>query len=859
MTVKGMSLPLCLALLFLALPMVASPFFIAPAGAFSGVVPKIRVLVLNSYHEGYRWTDDIVEGVSSVLGPEAGRIQMDVEYMDAKRNTDPAYLYHLYELYRYKFKDSGYDLVLCSDDRAFSFLKEHHDELFPDTPVVFCGLNHFEDGMLAGEELFTGIVEGFDVGATLAVMLKLHPDCRRIYVVNDDTATGRSIATELKKVIPAVRGVEFTVLSDVSMEEVQARVNDLPDDSLVLFLVFFRDAAGQYYAYDESIEKVSSSSAVPVYGLWDFNLGHGIVGGMLTSGYDQGRMAAELSMRVLEGENPSHIPVARGRSDVFGFDDAQMRRFGIDHGDLPGNSKIVNEVFSERKRLLVLHSYDPHMTWVRNLNAGILSVLNGREDIETVHDYMDLKRHPELVFAQRLTGLLREKFEGSRFDAILSCDDAAYHFLLAYGENLFPGTPVAFCGVNDFAPSQLEGHPFFTGLVEAIDVKQTLDLALKLHPRLRRVVVINDLTDVGKANRKMVDSLKERYRDRVEFVFFEDMNMSEVREKVGSLTGDSIVLLLTFTRDRSRNVFSYEESIGLIAEKASVPIYGIWDFYLGHGLLGGMMTSGFSQGETAARMAVEILDGKPLSDIPVLMESPNRYMFDEEQLRRFGITARDLPAQSIIINSPESFYSQHRLLVWLTGLVVTSLAAGVVVLGVNIRRRKMVEAELQHYAMTDGMTGVLNRRTGLLILEQQMGQAGRQGKTLCVCFADLNNLKEVNDLWGHDRGDAVIMTLCSILKEQIRSSDILCRLGGDEFLIILPCCSLPEAERMWNRIEGKIRRHNNEAEDQRGRVSVSHGFAQYDPSNPVDLDDLVRMADRAMYRDKERFKARDPQ
>lgn len=815
-----------------------------------------HVLVFNSYHEGYRRTEELVKGIDSVFGSEFLQLQVDFEYMDAMRNVTPGYFQRLDELYRYKFRHSSYDLIICSDESAFSFLKECNQNLFPDTPIVFCGVNHFEQEMIEGKDLFAGVIEDLDVRGTLAAMIRLHPGCHQVYVVNDDTPKGRSVAKELEKVIPDFSGLEFVLLSGMTMEEIQSRVSRLSAEGLVLFLEFSRDASGQYFPCDESIRKVSSSSAVPVYGVRDFLLGKGIVGGALSTGYDQGRKAALLGIKILEGELPSHIPVIRKQTSRFGFDRRLLKRFCIDRTKLSDDSIIINDVIPERERLLVLHSYDSQMSWVRDIEAGIRSVLGDRKDLEIVHDYMDLKRYPRPEFVQKVHDLLRRKYEGRKFDVILASDDEAYRFLLAYRDHLFPEIPVVFCGVNDHDPATLEGHPLFTGLTSEIDVRGTLDLALDLHPRVKKVVVINDHTDFGKIARKKVEDVGALYRDRVEFVHLEDMDMSELRERVGRLNEEHLLLLLAFTQDRSNNVFSYEESIRLIAERAKVPIYGIWDFYLGHGMLGGMVTSGYFQGKTAASMVRRILDGEAVSDIPVVRQGPNRYMFDYDQLQRFGVVPEDLPEGSIILNRPESFYRQHRLLVMAVILVMAVLVSAVVVLAVNIRRRKKVEAELRYYATTDEMTGVLNRRTGLLFLERQMAQADRQGSKLCVCFADLNNLKEVNDNCGHDMGDVVIVRLCRFLSEHIRSSDILCRLGGDEFLAILPGCDLAAAEAMWRRIEGRVDRHNAGVGELYERVSVSHGFAEYDPLCPVGLDDLIRIADQAMYRDKERVKER---
>ena len=107
-----------------------------------------NMLVLHSYHKGLGWTDRITQGIESVLRNRDQEIELYFEYVDTKRIFDVQYLQHLYALYRHKFRNRRFDVILSSDDHAFNFLLAHHQELFPDTPVVFCGVKNFEDSML---------------------------------------------------------------------------------------------------------------------------------------------------------------------------------------------------------------------------------------------------------------------------------------------------------------------------------------------------------------------------------------------------------------------------------------------------------------------------------------------------------------------------------------------------------------------------------------------------------------------------------------------------------------------------------------------------------------------------------------
>jgi PAS domain S-box-containing protein len=350
------------------------------------------------------------------------------------------------------------------------------------------------------------------------------------------------------------------------------------------------------------------------------------------------------------------------------------------------------------KHVLVLHSYNKGLTWTNSEDDGILSVLQAHTaDIEVHTEYLDAKNVSGEEYQRLFFELLRQKYSSMVFAVVIASDDSAYQFCLNHDEALFPGVPVVFCGVNYFNDAKLKNHEdLVTGVVEAFDIPATLRVALRLHPHTSRVIVINDATPTGLANKKIIDEqVIPEFHDHVAFVFFENVSMDELLEKVRSLSQDDIILLMTFNKDRSGQVFSYDRSIALIAHEAKVPVYGVWDFYLGKGILGGMLTSGVDQGRMAAEMALRILGGEKVRRIPVVKQSPNRYKFDYTQMKRFGIAIPELPSGSRVINEPISFYAQHKSLTWgaLSGFL--GLSAIIVLLLANIRQRRQGELALR--------------------------------------------------------------------------------------------------------------------------------------------------------------------
>ena len=196
-----------------------------------------HILVLHSYHKGLTWTDSITRGIEDHLGTSGQVIDIEYAYMDTKRVFNQEYLGQLVQLYQVKFKNRPFDVIISSDDHAFNFLRDHRSDLFKDTPVVFCGVNDFEDGMLADLPRFTGVLESFDILKTLNLALDMQPRAQRIVAISDQTVTGKANKKLLKKIIPLLkREVDVTILDNHTMEEVQAHVSRMHPEDIVIWL-----------------------------------------------------------------------------------------------------------------------------------------------------------------------------------------------------------------------------------------------------------------------------------------------------------------------------------------------------------------------------------------------------------------------------------------------------------------------------------------------------------------------------------------------------------------------------------------------------------------------------------------------
>ena len=170
----------------------------------------------------------------------------------------------------------------------------------------------------------------------------------------------------------------------------------------------------------------------------------------------------------------------------------------------------------------------------------------------------------------------------------------------------------------------------------------------------------------------------------------------------------------------------------------------------------------------------------------------------------------------------------------------------VTVVSRDISRLKELEGSLRALTLTDALTGLYNRRGLFALAEQQMRLVGRIRKRLCVLYIDMDNLKEINDRLGHQKGDDAIIMTAKILRETYRESDTISRIGGDEFVVTIMTEETNSADAIRGRLQKNLDLYNGKAYGDY-TLSLSSGVAYFDPDHPVSLDALLMEADRLMY------------
>jgi diguanylate cyclase (GGDEF)-like protein/PAS domain S-box-containing protein len=172
---------------------------------------------------------------------------------------------------------------------------------------------------------------------------------------------------------------------------------------------------------------------------------------------------------------------------------------------------------------------------------------------------------------------------------------------------------------------------------------------------------------------------------------------------------------------------------------------------------------------------------------------------------------------------------------------------------VDISDRKKMEEEIISLSIIDQLTGLHNRRGFLSLAEQQFKLSDRIGKGMMFLFADLDGLKWINDTLGHEEGDKALVEAAEVLRETFRNSDIIARLGGDEYAVLATNVADFNSEPIISRLQSRVDKRNS-CNNRKYRLSISSGCSYYDPENPCSIDELMASADRLMYENKQRKK-----
>ena len=306
--------------------------------------------------------------------------------------------------------------------------------------------------------------------------------------------------------------------------------------------------------------------------------------------------------------------------------------------------------------VLFITSYDNSFPTVSMQVEGLKSVLN-LDSVSVDVEEMDCKRFPQdenvASFGERLAFKLKNL--PYRYDVAVLADDNALLFGLAEQHGLLDSIPMVFLGVNNMHLAlEQNKNPQVTGVTETLSMSGTIEVMKKLFPDSPRVIAISDGTVTGLSDSKSFISASTLAWANYEILDLRVLSFDDLAKKLQGIPDDVPVLLISAYTDCHGVTKTFNESLELIKSNLQSPLFHLWPHGLGKGVFGGDMVSQYEQGRLAGMMVSQILGGRDVASIGVLNDNGSKYMFDYNELARFGIDESSLPEGSVIANKPRS-------------------------------------------------------------------------------------------------------------------------------------------------------------------------------------------------------------
>lgn len=520
-----------------------------------------------------------------------------------------------------------------------------------------------------------------------------------------------------------------------------------------------------------------------------------------------------------------------------------------------GGSFPVNAKETGRGRVLFISSYSYAWETIPQQIDGIRKSLG--DDVTIDYKFMDTKNVDTAenvhLFYKSLSYYLSQV---PAYDVVIVGDDAAYNFVLVY-RKIFGNTPIVFEGVNNVSKAlAMDYNPNVTGIIENQTYGNTIALAKKIYPEAAHIVAIVDNTVTGLSARKEFYSYKDEFPD----LEFSDINASEFSQKdliksVESFDESTILLYILCSNDKDGNVYASAESVQMLSSRAHIPMFSGISIGMGKGLLGGEIVSHEEMGEIAGEMALKILNGEPCENMDVITDSPMTYCFDETVMKRFGISRSMLPYDAKIINHEETFMEQYGKVIR-----ITSVIGGIMVLFIiwlvrdNMHKRKVndtissLNKKLNFMARYDALTALLNRRVFMEDLQYRI----REKEPFGLIMFDMDNFKRINDVYGHNEGDAVLKEMAARAGALVDDIFEVYRLAGDEFVAIVQSGQAEVIDSYAMKILDTFKIPYQIAGGEQYLAS-SIGIAMY-PKDGKNSTEVIAAADHAMYEVKKNGK-----
>ncbi len=313
-----------------------------------GAKTNNNVLFISSYDHNFISVPDQIEGIQSIF--KLNQINLDIEYMDTKRFDTSENILNFYKSIKYKMNSlKPYDAVIVGDDSALQFAMDYKDSLFKNIPVVFLGINDISRAEYANEHKnMTGIIEETSLSENIEIAMKFNKEAKRVVAIVDNSLTGVGDKKQFYSCENVYKQLEFDDIntSNYTFKELEGILENIDKDTILLYLTMFNDKTGQSITIDEAVDILREHTDIPIYRASIGGIGQGLLGGKLVSYKKMGEMAANMVLRILNGESIGSIDMVYDTPHIYFFDYNIIKKYNIDEKLIPTDTIFINKKVS---------------------------------------------------------------------------------------------------------------------------------------------------------------------------------------------------------------------------------------------------------------------------------------------------------------------------------------------------------------------------------------------------------------------------------------------------------------------------------------------------------------------------------
>jgi signal transduction histidine kinase/ABC-type uncharacterized transport system substrate-binding protein len=301
-----------------------------------------NVLIINSYHRGFQWSDDVIRGIEKALYNT--QVDTNILYMDFKRISTPEYYNKLRDLYKVQLKNHKYDLILALDTFAYDFALKNYAELFSDEPLFFTGIEQFvlEDVKKYHlENQVSGMLEKRAFDENIEIISSLMPKLKKLYIINDKSVNGDDSEPFIRSAIDKIANkFEIEYIRKSTLKDLKNKFSVSNKDEAVFFIRFYNDKDGNYYRNSKIAEMIDASQ-LPVFTTDTLFIGKGSFGGKLVNIKALGEHTGKSVLAILNGTLKKPLIQTEDTYEYI-FDYAKAKKFDINPSKLNIPVSYVN-------------------------------------------------------------------------------------------------------------------------------------------------------------------------------------------------------------------------------------------------------------------------------------------------------------------------------------------------------------------------------------------------------------------------------------------------------------------------------------------------------------------------------------